>query len=271
MIKQLIIILLVLLGTNRIFCQNLNSNIYNHNGITERTKYILDYNNGYLVLSGIKEEQGVPPTGILIRHIDKNGELLWTDFYKDETDSLNYYLGGNAIIVADRMLYVFGSAQDVNLDITPTFFKYDLKQKKVIDFKLYNSEFGGTFYNAHLHNDGRFYAGGKIYKDINHIESDILFMKIDRKGKVIWEREYRYRNRGDVTDIESFENELIIAGRFSFVNEGSTVYLSKIDTSGEVLNFNPIFEFGDVGATELEVHNGELYFTRILCKRVFNF
>jgi len=86
--KQLIIILLVLFSTNRIFCQSLINKNYDHKGISEFAKHTINYKNGFIVLSNIKSEKFILPSGILIRMINEKGDLLWSDFYKDEKDSL---------------------------------------------------------------------------------------------------------------------------------------------------------------------------------------
>ena len=263
MIKKIILILLVLFGTSRIFCQNINNNIYNHKGINEFASEILQYKNGFLVLSNIKAEQGVPPTGILIRHIDDKGNIIWRDFYKDETDSLYYYLGSGErkFLISDSLLFVFGNAQDVNLDVAPFLLKYNLNQKKVVDFQLYNSYYGSNFYTAHLHTDGYFYAAGVIYKNRAYTKYNGLLMKIDKNGDVVWQKEYANGEKEDFTDIESNNNMLICVGRINEVDENSDVYISKIDTSGNIIEFKKLFEFGSIGVTRLEILDDSIYFT----------
>ncbi len=263
MIKQFIIVLLVCLSTNRIFCQAPLNHTYDHNGISEFAKHVLNYKNAFLVLSNMKTQRFTPPSGILIRVINENGNLIWSDFYKDENDSLNYYVEGsdNVILLKDSLLFAFGQAQDKNLDSTPTFFKYDLTKRKVVDFKLYNSEFGGVFKTAQLHSDGYFYAGNKIYKNRAYTEYDILLMKIDKNGEVIWQKEFAFGGREDITDIESYGDLLLCAGRTVQGELGTQVYLLKVDTYGNEIQFKTFFEFGDVGNTQIEVDNNDIYFT----------
>lgn len=263
MIKQFIIILLVCLSTNRLFCQVQLNHTYDHKGIGETTKHVLNYKNAFLVLSNLKAENFVPPSGILIRVINDSGNLIWSDFYKDENDSLNYYVSGsdNAILYQDSLLLVFGSAQDINLDSTPFFFKYNLIKRKVVDFQLYNSEFGGIFRAAQLHTDGYFYAGGIIYKNRAYTEYDILLKKIDKNGEVIWQKEFAYGGKEGITDIESFGDLILCAGRTVNGDNGLQVYLSKVDTNGQEIQFKTFFEFGDVGNTQIEVNKNDIYFT----------
>jgi len=261
--KQLIIILLVCTCTNRIFCQSITNNNYDNKGIQEFASHILNYKDDFLVLSGSKAKKFEGSYGILIRRISKKGEVIWTDFYKDESDSIYYYFAGqdNSILVNDSLLFAFGSAQDVNLDLSLTFFKYNLYTRQVVGLKIYNSTYGGRFYTAHLHNDGYFYAGGIVYKNKVLTEYDMLLMKIDINGEVIWEKEYAYGEQEDIFDIESYNDLLICTGRTVDPVISTQVFISKIDTNGEIKQFETFFEFGDVGATGIEVQDDAIYMT----------
>jgi len=263
MIKKIILILLVSLGTNRIFCQTITNNIYNYKNKGEFASGLLPYKDGFLVLSNIKVEQTATQTGIIIRHIREKGNIAWQEFYRDETDSLGYYLGGNEnlFLVEDSLLYVFANVANINADTAPFFLKYNLRQKEVIDFQIYNSFYGSHAYTAHLHTDGHFYIAGVIYKNRQYTKYNMFLMKMDEAGNVIWEKEYNYGENSDITDMESHNNNLICSGRTNETNKNFDVYISKIDTGGSILELKKLFEFGSNGVTRFEIFDEAIYFT----------
>jgi len=126
---------------------------------------------------------------------------------------------------------------------------------------LYNSQFGGIFRAAQLHTDGYLYTGSIIYKNRAYTEYDILLMKIDKNGEVIWKKEFAYGGKEGITDIESYGDLLLCAGRTVNGDNGLQVYLSKVDTNANELQFKTFFEFGDVGNTRIEVDNNDIYLT----------
>ncbi len=251
----------ILLLSNFSAAQPFYNNLYNYMELKEFDREIHFLNDSNFITIG---SASVPDktNGIIIREVDENGSLLWEDFITN--DSLYLFLNWtHTSILADSILLIFATAQKVEsseLVLTfPYFIKYNLNQKKVLSTQFYPFEIAGRIYTIVYHNDGYFYGGG-IEGNIH--DQNLLLMKIDTTGKLIWQKELDYGSFEQINEIESFGEDLIITGIHGSRTAVNS-FMAKIDTSGQVKQKVEPISFGPNGVIQSEIVGDQIYFTTV--------
>ncbi len=239
--------------------QPLYNNLYNYGGLQEFNAEIHLINGVNLIEMGsaLSLEN---KRGIIIREIDETGTLLWEDFITN--DSLNLHINWtHTNFIKNDILYVFAGAQKVvngnPIFSWPYFLKYNLNEKKVLNLKFYPFDKIGIILTSIYHKDGYIYGGGYQGDD----SKDLLIMKLDTSGKLIWQKNISYNEHEELLEIESFGNDLVISGFYTdFRERVSLIYLAKLDTNGQVIKkVNPTI-FGSTGTMQTEIIDDRIYF-----------
>jgi len=150
--------------TNLVFAQYFN-NTYNYKDKPEFEWeiHLLKNDNMIEIGGGLSDNSS---SGIIIREISDSGILLWTDFITN--DSLYLYLTWtHTSTIRDGTLFIIATAQKLEnnrlVATYPYFLKYNINQKKLIDFKFYPRVLNQSIHSMVYHTDGYLYGGGYEY------------------------------------------------------------------------------------------------------------
>jgi len=115
------------------------------------------------------------------------------------------------------------------------------------DSTIWNKSYNGIFNDIIISKNNEIFLLGESKSSINGSD-DILFVKTDSKGNIIWERNLDIANDDDV-GISAFvdnDNSFIIFGRTHNENTRTDLVICKIDTEGNS-NGNKTYDFGNKG------------------------
>jgi len=254
--------LFFLLSFNIIFAQYFN-NIYNHKENPEFQREIhLKDDNKLIEIGSYVADNGNP--SIIIRELDVNGQLLSTDVISNDT--LQLFLNWtHTSTITDSIFFVIATAQKLEnnrlIATYPYFIKYNLNQKKLINLKFYPRKLEHSIHSMVYHTDGYLYGGGYEYLTDGYRNRDMLIMKFDVDGNLIWEKNLNFGETvNQIREIESFENNLIITGLADA--DTPKPIMAKIDTSAAIINsvFVPT-PLGKSGTISAEIYKKDIYFT----------
>jgi len=250
------------MGLIHLVGQNHYNKIFNYNDLNEFNREIIILENQNVLSLGTARDIFVTGNyGNLIRELDEFGNLIWEDLIV--VDSLSMYSNWTHCYqqINDSILVVFSSA--TNSEITefyPYYLKYNTQSNQIINIKIYEMfPMGAAIYSSVIHNDGYIYGAG--FKDFNTAFEDLLIMKLDIEGNLIWSRTFDLGINEHAFDIESFNDNLILSGQQSGpLFDDTESFIMIIDSSGAQLDYIEPILFGSSGIIATEIHNDEIYF-----------
>ncbi|MCY7330332.1 MAG: T9SS type A sorting domain-containing protein [Saprospiraceae bacterium] len=166
---------------------------------------VIELPDGSLVFMG-SNESTVINNDVYLEKIDANGNILW---HKGYNGQYGMYLAGLAPM-ADGGLLVGGYSQwtlDTNIYVTtPTFLRFSPEG----DFEWEKNPVIGPYNNASITNiipapDGGFLAVGDVFFDTLDHTYDILLLKVNDQGDILWWQHYGAANA-------EFSRDLLVTG-----------------------------------------------------------
>jgi len=262
-VKQLFFIVILLIG-GIVNAQTYFNQIYDFNEQREFSREIFVKENKNIINTSTYIDNNIANNvGQLIREFDESGQLLWEENIVLDSTSLYGNWRHCYNLQNDSILLIFAPSEKSGyIDTYPYFLKYDLNNKVLLSIEFYDLfDIGSSIYSAILHSDGFLYGAGKVSYSETINDEDLLIMKIDLDGNLIWSKTFDKGEVELVFEIESFGQNIILSGIQSgpFIGDTETFVL-EIDTSGIELNYLEPIPFGSNGIIETEVYNNEIYF-----------
>ncbi len=186
--------------------------------------------HGYII-SGVTEDEGTGLKNILILKLDKNGKKIWEKnygrYYWDAGNSIQQTVEGTYIVAGYTYL------RDTKRSSIWILY-LDIEGNKIWE-KIYGGQNWDGAYTVKQALDGDFIIAG-FTKSKGEGGRDVLILKINKKGEIIWERLY-----GNIGDDEALSIELARDG--GYIVAGYTVsveadikdaWLLKLDRNGNL-------------------------------------
>ena len=209
-------------------------------------------------------------TNVWLRKYDTNGNTLWTETYDSPAHSEDY--GHGVTVDAAGNVYVTGYERRVDLDQNNNVWlrKYDTNGNTVWTETYDNPNHGGDHgYGVALDVYGCVYVTGNEHRTDLEQGTNILLLKHDTSGNVLWTRTYNSpghlndQGKGVVVDANG---NVYVTGFESRpdLGQNSNVWLRKYDTNGNTLwtktYNNPVYEWGwEVGRDVAVDTEGNVY------------
>lgn len=248
--------------------QSFYSKLYDYQNTKEFDSELLMLNNGnVLAIGGLQiKPENYSPRGILLREVNpENGALVSENFIG--RDSLSLHISGlkHCHLLNDSTIIITGTAQYKEEGYysygTPFFLKYDFKNNKELNFKLFEVNIGGEFISSLLHIDNHVYCVGFQFRNRTD-RKDKLVIKIDLEGNLVWKKVFDQAERESFTEAESFGNNLIICGGNTVFGEvEQEQHIAKFDTSGVILNETTSHLSGIFGISQTEISDSAIFYT----------
>jgi len=253
MIKQIIIVLLLLFGSKMIFSQNYFDNFYSYGKNSEFHDYLHLLPNGNYLTVGIGSNSS--GYGFLLREVNDIDGIVQDHFIEFPSgDDILHSIAqiGNNILLSDKTIILIISSTE------PIFLKYHLNTRTILNTQIYEHDYGASISSSVLHKDGYIYSGGRCYVDPEGVsnKTNMLLMKIDTAGNLIWEKTYENTKKDYIFSIESFNNNLYI----TYKDEFRITHLAKLDTAGNILKSVPRKVTGVYGIDKIEAYKDKLFF-----------
>jgi len=257
-------ILSILLQINTLFAQDYFNITFQFNDYAEFSRDILTRNNGNLInLSGGSGGAFPNNSGIILRELNENGDLIWENNIVNDSTSFFGNWEHISHLVQDSIIVIFGTAETNNpFKQFPYFIKYNLNIQSIMNIKYFDQLALDTSVGSSIVNsDGYLYGSGRVILPSGGLNQDLFLMKIDLDGNVIWDHTYdlAINSFEDVNEIENFNGNLVLSGR---ADTGPTTeaFLMTIDTAGNFIeNVFPV-PFGSNGIIKTEIFNNNIYF-----------
>jgi len=269
--KYIIVIMLILLHFHpNTFSQDYFDNLYNYNDLQEfDSETHLFKGDSNLIVIGSAPYEG-PLRGLIIRQIDKSGNLLWEDFLKEDTLGLAPGSTHTSYILKNN-LYILGFAQKWSTTEReyqlPFFIEYDILKKEVVQKNFFRVPYSSGIRSIVL-KDGFIYGVGNIKLTEEYRDSDGLIMKFDLEANLIWQKSTDYGIGDFLWEIETLDDHLIITGAQIETPYSGRPILIKLDTAGNIIKKIEPDVKGGTGDNNIEIHNKNIYYSVISDERV---
>jgi hypothetical protein len=181
-----------------------------------------------LVIAGTEKHLSFLSSRIdpLLFKINKEGNIVWRSYYhgKDEDHAYAIINADDGYLMAG-MTETFGhgnfDAYVINLD----------KNGKRVWYAAYGGKDDEAANDLIVTDDGYLLVGSTDSFGLNY--KDVYVVKIDKNGKVIWEKSYgaKYDDEGFAIT-KSPDGGYVIVGKAETRRNGTDLYLFKIDTDG---------------------------------------
>jgi len=235
------------------------NNLYSIAGSVEFDREIHILENENIIACGVGYISPQIPDQIF-RSIHPNGNLIWEDHVGDETFGLYSEWTHTSTIASDSLLIVTGTAELRNgssLILKPYFLKYNIKKRRLKQLKFFDfSTFHIFIYSAILHTDGYIYSAGVEHLDRDRDQSDIILMKLDIDGNLIWKKNIDIEEKVFVNEIDVLGNNLMISGHDS----STKTFIAVIDTAANMLNLKYSVPFASSGTIDIEHKDKSIYY-----------
>jgi len=249
------------------FGQVFYNNLYsynNSNSTPEFNRSIIVLPNGNIINLSNGTESQSNYTSNIIRLIDSSGSLIWEDYLTADTLSLFGQWNHVLQVINDSTFIIFGTAQKNTDEYNfPYFLKYDYKNQQLKDlfyFSDSNTNYVGRILSAIYHSDGYVYGVGWEHKLNFEPEMDMLLMKINTSGNLIWKKTIDKGYVEFLYDIESFnENSLVISGGNNSNIDETLEYIAIIDTAGNIVD--DYFGLETISTYACATHEEFIYYT----------
>jgi len=187
-------------------------------GINTTFSSVVKAKDGYVVVgSGVfsKEEQENGGREAIIVKYDKEGNIVWEEFYQVVTNTRF-----NKVIATSDGYIAIGQSIYANMEMGNhttgggIIVKYD-EYGNIVWYNNHGGLKSGNF-NDVVEVGNNFYVVGKDGTDFANI------VKYDKKGKYVWHKNYRYTDGLGFTGIAYLDNHLYVVGSKKVLPEGTT-------------------------------------------------
>ncbi len=195
----------------------------------DRATSVVEGNDGDYYLTGFTSQDDADKSDILFSKVSSGGEVL----LKKSIKITKNYDGGYAISKTTDGNYVIAGEAGSSHNEDFLILRVDGEGSTIWKKRFQDPE-DTSAYDVIQASDGSYYLIGT--KRIIHKYEDIRVIKINSKGKKVWDKNYG-GDRVDVGEgiVEAEDNTFILAGSTYSYGTGGDVLLLKIDSDGEVL------------------------------------
>lgn len=272
--KHNIIFLLISLSiTQSANSQNYFNNLYGYGKLLEFDSEvnILDEDNSFIVVGNGHNNEF--ERGMIIRKMDKSGNLQWEDLIKDDTLSLATYRSSkHATFVDKKYVFIFSLAAILNdreLEYSlPVFIKYDILEREVVYKKPFQIAHSAGITSMIL-KDGFVYAVGNKILNEGFRDSDGLIVKLDLEGNLIWQKSFDFGVGDFMYEIEPLGAYFVVSGAYLPNPYTGKPFLLTIDTAGNIIKKIEPDINGGSGASDIEIIDSEIYYLVTSEEKIF--
>lgn len=203
-----------------------------HGGCNDNGQDLIEVDNKNYIMTGYTDSFGAGGYDIWVLKLDDNGNILWQKTYggisNDYPRSIFKTLDGGFIITCETESFGAGLS-DVWV------IKFD-KDGNIVWQKTYggsNSDSGASIIGT---TDNGYIVTGQT-NSYGAGNGDILILKLDNMGNILWQKAYGGVNwEHPVSIIETLNNNYIIVGfTFSFGTGDQDVWVLKLDSEGNII------------------------------------
>ncbi len=198
----------------------------------ERANSVIITHDNYIVAAGMTKTTPDFDEDAFVVKVDQTGKLIWKkNFGEDKTDYAT-----SIIETTDKELVVCGT-KGASGDIHSSIWAFKLNDKGE-EIWNYNFEINKWSYGTALMQgaDGYIYIAGYT-RTFSQIDYDVVLLKIDTDGKLIWKKVLSWGRWDQATSIyQTYDNSIVVGGFSRSGEENSSDFaISKFNTDGDTL------------------------------------
>lgn len=209
-------------------------------GIETGVSICVGPDSGFVIAGNVRSGGG--PPNVLVIRTNKDGDTLWCKRYGSNAVSLGIYDLGQGIIKTKDGFLITGTTTNygvssVNEDILLIKIDFDgnIQWSKVYGASNANDKEYG--YHSIELNNGGFLVTGYIYQPLLANFEDIVVMKLDSIGEMVWTYMY-LTDKKDIALSAQFlnENSYMIFGEIGLGSGNSDAFTMNLDSNGLINN-----------------------------------
>jgi len=192
---------------------------------------IIETSDGNYMITGTGRSFDGIGEDVLLLKINNNGKVIW----KKEFGRNAWEWGKDLIETINNEILIVGSTQDFwGADYDYYVIKTDLNGNKM--WSKYYDISGNNHANSVIQAKDDNYIVVGTTSDITNINKDILIMKLNQNGKILWSKTYGGSGKEEGHDIANTIDGYIVVGSTSSYGEGRyDVYVLKINENGDLI------------------------------------
>ena len=203
--------------------------LWNKNLVAGEAWTIAKTGDGNFLLAGRTNILGTTVTSLLLVKVSQVGELVWTKTYA-------HGAGCALVETSDQNFLVVGINYMPNGNVN-SFIAKIKPDGDTLWTKTYGSQIGGSINAITTTSDGNVVLAGSISDIPGDTLTDLLLIKIDINGNVIWEKTYGGAGCDAAFSVQATadQNILVAGSSTSFGNGIKKIYLVKVKPNGDTL------------------------------------
>jgi hypothetical protein len=204
--------------------------LWNKNLVAGEAWAIAKTGDGGYLLTGRTNILGTTETSLLLVKVSQNGELAWTKTYA-------HGAGCALVETSDQNFLVVGINYTQNGNVN-SFIAKIKPNGDTLWTKTYGAQSGASINAIATTADGNVILAGSVSDIPGDIPgTDMLLVKIDMDGKVIWNKTYGGAAYDAAFSVQATtdQNILVVGSSASFGNGIKKIYLVKVKSNGDTL------------------------------------